>query len=483
MNYGIIAKVIGSLLIFEAVMFLPAFAAGFYYHETSSLYFLGIMVLTLAVGLLLRRFGRSSTDIRSKEALIIVAGGWLSVAFFGALPFYFSGAIPSFIDAFFETVSGLTTTGATILIEIEGIDKGILFWRSFTHWIGGMGILVLTLAVLPALGVGGFQIFKAETPGPVADKLAPKMKNTAAILYTAYLGITMLETTLLMFGGLSLYEALVHTFGTVGTGGFSTLNNSIGGYSSAYVQWVIGIFMVASGVNFSLYYALYRNRPKDILENEEFKFYLLIISTATLLIFFNLQATMHGSVFTTLRHAFFQVASITTTTGYATVDYELWPQFSQAILFFLMFVGGCAGSTGGSMKVIRLLVLIKLIKREIMRVLHPRAMVPIRIHKRMLEVDVISSVTSFYILYLLILAVGTILISLEGLDIVSAFSAVAVTLGNLGPGFGSVGPTQNYAAFSPPAKGLLSLFMLMGRLELFTVFILMTPDFWRERGK
>lgn len=481
MNYGIIAKIIGSLLIFEAVMFLPAFFAGFYYHETSSLIFLAVMALTLVVGFALRRFSFSSREIRAKEALIIVAGGWLAVSAFGALPFYLSGAIPSYVDAFFETVSGLTTTGATILVEIETLDRGILFWRSFTHWLGGMGILVLTLAVLPALGVGGFQIFKAETPGPVADKLAPKMKNTAAILYTAYLGITILETVLLMFGGLSLYDALVHTFGTVGTGGFSTLNASIGGFSSAYVQWVIAIFMVASGVNFSLYYALYRNRLREVTGNEELRFYLLIIVTATLLIFFNLQQEYHGSVFTTLRHSFFQVASITTTTGYATVDYELWPPFSQSVLFFLMFVGGCAGSTGGSIKVIRLLVLVKLIKREIMRILHPRAMVPVRIHKRMLEPDVIASVTSFYILYLLILAVGTMLITLEGLDIISAFSAVAVTLGNIGPGFGFVGPTQNYAAFSVPAKGLLSLFMLMGRLELFTVFILMTPDFWREQ--
>jgi trk system potassium uptake protein len=479
-NYGTIAKVIGSLLIFEAVMFLPAFLAGFYYNETSSIVFLAVMALTLAVGTVLRKMSSVSETIRAKEALIIVAGGWLAVSFFGALPFYFSGSIPSFMDAFFETVSGLTTTGATILVEIETLDRGILFWRSFTHWLGGMGILVLTLAVLPALGVGGFQIFKAETPGPVADKLAPKMKNTAAILYTAYFGITALETVLLMFGGLSLYDALVHTFGTVGTGGFSTLNNSIGGFSSAYVQWVIAIFMVASGVNFSLYYAAYRHRLREIADNEELKFYLVIISAATLLVFFNLQSVLHGSPFTTLRHAFFQVASIMTTTGYTTVNYELWPSFSQSILFFLMFVGGSAGSTGGSIKVIRLLVLVKLIRREITRILHPRALVPVRIHKRMLEPDVIASVTSFYILYLLIAAVGSILMTLEGLDILSAISSVAATLGNIGPGFGFVGPTQNYAAFSVPAKGLLSLLMLMGRLELFTVFILMTPEFWRE---
>ena len=481
MNYGIVLRVIGSLLIFEAVMFLPAFMAGLYYDETSALVFLLSMAFTLITGFTMRLARQPSRKIRTKEALIIVAGGWLAVAFFGSLPFYLSGAIPSFVDAFFETVSGLTTTGATILEDIESLDRGILFWRSFTHWLGGMGILVLTLAVLPALGVGGFQIFKAETPGPVADKLVPKMKHTAAILYTAYLGITVLETILLMVGGLTLYDALVHTFGTVGTGGFSTLNDSVGGYASAYVQWVIAFFMVASGVNFSLYYALYRNRLRDVTKNEELRFYLAIVGGATLLVFFNLMTEFSGSAMETLRHAFFQVASITTTTGYVTADYETWPAFSQAVLFFLMFVGGCAGSTGGSMKVIRLLVLIKLIRREIMRILHPRAVVPVRIHQRLLRPDVIASVTSFYILYLLILAGGTMLLSLEGLDLISAFSAVAVTLGNIGPGFGAVGPMNNYADFSVAAKGLMSLFMLMGRLELFTVFILLTPDFWREQ--
>jgi trk system potassium uptake protein len=380
-------------------MFMPAFIAGFYYNETSSLIFLAVMALTLAIGMILRRIKPTQDTIRAQEALIIVAGGWIAVSFFGALPFYLSGAIPSFMDAFFETVSGLTTTGATILVDIESLDQGILFWRSFTHWLGGMGILVLTLAVLPALGVGGFQIFKAETPGPVADKLAPKMKHTAAILYTAYLGITVLETVLLMFGGLSLYDALVHTFGTVGTGGFLYTQQQHRGFN-AYVQWVIAIFMVASGVNFSLYYAAYRYRLREVTENEELRFYLVIISAATLLVFFNLQSVWHGSPFTTLRHAFFQVASITTTTGYTTSNYELWPSFSQSILFFLMFVGGSAGSTGGSIKVIRLLILVKLIRREITRILHPRALVPVRIHKRMLEPDVIASVTSFYILYL-----------------------------------------------------------------------------------
>lgn len=482
MNYGIIAKTIGYILIFEAAMFLPPVIVGAYYQEQSAIVFVGIMVLTLLIGAVLSLSTKPAKKIRAREAVVIVAGGWLAVAFFGSLPFYLSGAIPSLVDAFFETVSGLTTTGATILADIESLDRTLLFWRSFTHWLGGMGILVLALAVLPSLGLGSIRVFRAETPGPVSEKLAPKMKQTAAILYTAYLGMTVLMTGLLMLGGVSLYEALVHTFGTVGTGGFSIYNDSIGAYSSGYVQWVIALFMVAAGVNFSLYYAVYRKRPGEMFGNEELRFYLAIIGMATLFVFFNIWNATGMTAWTSLRHAFFQVASIVTTTGYVTVDYELWPAFSQNVLFFLMFVGGCAGSTGGSIKVIRLLVLVRLIRHELLRLLHPRAVMPVRVQKHLLDPEIISGVVAFYFLYLLIVVFGSVILSLEGLDLVSAISTVAATLGNIGPGFGVVGPTQNYAAFSDPAKVLLSLFMLMGRLELFTVFILMTPAFWSRKS-
>lgn len=481
MNYGIVIKIIGNLLLFEAAALLLPLGVAFYYHEASYLDFIYTIIILVVLGGMMSKIPNPSEKIGSKEGLTIVASGWILVSLFGALPFVFDGSIPSMVDAFFETVSGLTTTGATILDNIEELPRSILFWRSFTHWIGGMGILVLTLAVLPAMGVGGFQIFKAESPGPVADKLVPKMRNTATILYTAYFGITILQIVLLLFGKLSLYEAAVHTFGTVGTGGLSIYQNSIGAYSSSYVVMVIAIFMIASGVNFSLYYGLYKGNWKGILQDSELKLYLFIIALSVLLITINLNGKLYESLFETFKHALFQVASIITTTGYVTVDYEKWTTFSQGILLFLMFVGGCGGSTAGSIKVIRILILIKLIIREVSKILHPRAVVPIRVNGKMLSPDVIAGVTSFFFLYLVIFVTGTLLISLEGIDLISSISSVACTLGNIGPGFGFVGPTTTFSAFSAPSKLLFSLLMLLGRLELYTIFILMMPAFWQER--
>ncbi|SET26940.1 trk system potassium uptake protein TrkH [Natronincola peptidivorans] len=481
MNYGIVLKVLGNLLLFEAVALLLPLAVGIYYKESSVLAFMYTILILIVLGGMMRKFPSSSKQIKAREGLSIVAGGWIFVSFFGALPFVLDGSIPSMVDAFFETVSGLTTTGATIINDIEVLPRSILFWRSFTHWLGGMGILVLTLAVLPALGVGGFQIFKAESPGPVSDKLVPRMRNTATILYTAYLGITILEMILLLAGGLTLYESALHTFGTVGTGGFSTYNSSIGAYESSYVVMVIAIFMIASGVNFSLYYELYKKNFKEIYKNSELKLYLSIIAISVLLITLNLYGNVYDNIFETFKQAFFQVGSFITTTGYTTTNYEEWPGFSQSILFFLMFAGGSAGSTGGSIKIIRLLILLKLVIREISKILHPRAVIPIRINGKMISADVIAGVSSFFFLYLLLLMVGSLLISLEGIGLVSSISSVAATLGNIGPGFGFVGPTQTYSDFSVASKMLLSLMMLFGRLELYTIFILLMPAFWKER--
>lgn len=479
MNYRRVLKVLGSLLLFEAIALIPPLGISIYLRQRDTLAFLYTIAILLVVGFPMTRCTQISDRIRAREALTIVTLGWLFVSFFGSLPFVFSGSIPSFVDAFFETVSGLTTTGATIIDNIEILPSGILFWRSFTHWLGGMGILVLTLAILPTIGVGGFQIFKAESPGPISDKLVPKMKDTATILYTAYLGITILQTVLLMFGGLSLYEALVHTFGTVGTGGFSTRNASIGAFNSSYLIIVISVFMIASGTNFSLYYELYKGRWRNIFKNSEFKAYLAIIAVSVLLITINL-SSMYSSIFETFKHSLFQVASIITTTGYTTVDFDQWSSFSKGILYFLMFVGGSAGSTGGSIKVIRLVILFKLVKREVQKILHPHAYIPIQINKKMVPPDVIASVTSFFFLYLAIFVVGTLLISLEGGGFISSSSAVAATLGNIGPGFDLVGPTMTYSHFSIPSKLLLSLMMLFGRLELFTIFIMLMPSFWRN---
>lgn len=480
MNYGIVIKVIGNLLLFEGVALLLPSAVALYYRESSILAFIYTILILTVVGGMMTKIPRPSNKIGAKEGLVIVASGWVFVSFFGALPFVLDGSIPSIIDAFFETVSGLTTTGATIIDNVEILPHSILFWRSFTHWLGGMGILVLTLAVLPAIGVGGFQIFKAESPGPITDKLVPKMRDTATILYTAYLGITILQILLLIFGGLSLYEASIYTFGTVGTGGLSIHNNSVGAYSSSYVVMVIAVFMIASGVNFSHYYDLYKGNWREVIKDSELKLYLAIILISVLLITINLNGKLYTGLFETFKHALFQVSSIITTTGYTTVNYEKWPTFSQGILFFLMFVGGCAGSTAGSIKVVRILILIKLVIREVAKILHPRAVIPIRIKGKMISPDVIAGVTSFFFLYMLLFVIGTLLISLEGLDLMSAISSVVTTLGNIGPGFGMVGPTHTFSAFSGASKLLFSLLMLFGRLEIYTIFILLMPTFWQE---
>lgn len=479
MNYGMVFKVIGNLLLFEAFALIAPLGISFYYGSNDLFPILNTIIIMLLVGYPLSKINSHHRQLKARDALSIVTLGWFVVSAFGALPFMFSGALPSFTDAFFETVSGLTTTGATVITDIEILPKGLLFWRSFLHWIGGMGILVLALAIMPTVGVGAYQIFKAESPGPISDKIAPKMRDTAKILYTAYLGITVIETILLMLGGMDLYDALVHTFGTVGTGGFSNYNSSIAHFNSYYIYTVIAIFMIASGVNFSLYYNLYRGKIQSIFSNLEFKVYISIIGVATLLVYMNISG-MYGNGFEDLIQSLFQVSSVMTTTGYATTDFNLWPDFSKSILFILMFVGGSAGSTGGSIKVIRLIILFKLIRREVQKILHPRATLPVQLNGKMLTADVISSVTGFFFLYMLLLAGGTLLISLEGIGLVSAASSVAATLGNIGPGFDMVGPVSNYAFFSAPSKWLLSLMMLFGRLELFTLFLLLTPSYWKK---
>ena len=479
MNYGTVLKVIGNLIVFEAFALVAPLGISFYYGSSDLQAIINTIIILLVVGYPLTKLKVTRQHVRTREAIAIVTLGWFVVSAFGALPFMFSGALPSFTDAFFETVSGLTTTGATVITNIEILPEGLLFWRSFLHWIGGMGILVLALAIMPTIGVGAFQIFKAETPGPIADKIAPKMRDTAKILYTAYLGITIIETILLMLGGMSLYDALIHTFGTVGTGGFSNYNSSIGHFNSYYIYTVISVFMIMSGVNFSLYYDLYRGKIRNIFKNVEFKVYISIILASTLLVYLNISGT-YATDFQDFIQSLFQVSSMMTTTGYATTNFDLWPDFSKAILFILMFVGGSAGSTGGSIKVIRLIILFKLIKREVQKLLHPRATLPVQLNGKMLTADVISSVTGFFFLYMLLFAGGTLLISFENIGLLSAASAVAATLGNIGPGFDFVGPTQTYALFSVPSKWILSFMMLFGRLELFTLFLLMTPSYWRK---
>lgn len=482
MNYGIVVKVLGNLLLFQAAALLPPLGISIYHGEPAQSAFLITIAGVVIVGLVMSFRRVVSQRILVKEAVSIVALSWLFVSFFGAWPLYLSGSIPSFVDAFFESVSGLTTTGATIIDQIEGLPLGILFWRSFLHWLGGMGIIVLTVAILPAIGVGGYQIYKAETPGPTAGKLAPRMRDTAKILYGVYLIMTIVQVGLLNLGGLSLYESFIHTFGTVGTGGFSTRDASIGAFDSSYLTLVIGFFMIAAGVNFSLYFGLYRGLWRRVFGNTELKVYLGVVLLSTVLIVLNLHGRVYGSLFETIQHAFFQVGAFITTTGYTTADYESWPILSQGVLFFLMFVGGSAGSTAGSVKIIRHIVLVKLVRREISRVLHPRAFIPVRVDGKSLTSASEANIIGFFFLYVIIFVLGSLaMMALESLDLLSAASAVAATIGNIGPGFGLVGPEETYSFMAAPAKLLLAFFMLLGRLELFTVLILLTPDFWRER--
>lgn len=479
MNYGIVARVLGDLLVLESAMMVPSLAIALYQqqHDASSFFF--SIILTLLAGIGLKQVTTVKQKIQTKEGLTIVALGWLLVSLFGALPFIFSGSVPTIADAVFETISGFTTTGATVIADVEALPMGLLFWRSFTHWMGGMGILVFTIALLPTLGVGGFQLYKAESPGPMAGKISPRIKDTAKILYTTYIVMTLAQIILLRIGGMSVFESALHTFGSVGTGGFSTRNASIAAFPSIFIQLVITVFMILSGINYSLYYALINRRYKEVLQNEELRFYLTVILIAGLLIGLNIYR-QYNNIGLAFKDAFFQVGSIITTTGYATANFNAWPTFSKSILFLLMFLGGCAGSTAGGIKSIRILTLFKLVKREISKILHPRAYIQVKVDKKPLNDDVLTGITSFFALYILIFALGTMLVTLEGVDLETAASSVAATLGNIGPGFNLVGPTTTFAFYSGATKLLLSALMLLGRLELFTVVALFSWHTWRQ---
>lgn len=480
MNYTAIRRVLGSILIIESVFMLPPLAISLYYGQNDTLGFIIGIFLTLLTGLILLQKKSNNNQISPKDALTIVSLGWVIASIFGALPLVISGSTNGFIDALFEIISGFTTTGASILSNVEALPKGILFWRSLTHWLGGMGILVFTVALLPALGIGGFQIFKAESPGPVAGKIAPRIRDTAKILYTTYFTITVLEIIFLKIGGMSLYDSFLYTFGTVGTGGFANKALSVGHYNSTYIHMVIGTFMIFSGVNFSLYYLMFQGKVKDALADEEFRLYFGIIFVAVLSIGLNLYLTNYGSVGLSLRDSFFQVSSIMTTTGYSTVDFDLWPSFSKGILVLLMVIGASAGSTAGGMKVIRILVMIKLVKRQVAKIFHPRAVIPIKNGDKTIGEDTIESISGFVALYLIVLVLATLLISLEGVDLESAMTSVIATLSNIGPGLGFVGPTQSYGGYSHLSKILLSFIMLLGRLELFTIIAIIAPKDWRR---
>jgi trk system potassium uptake protein TrkH len=481
MHIILIIRILGYLMLFLSGAMLLPIPFSLFYGDSDYFYFLLSSGISAFLGIIIVAIlGKQKKEMRPKEGFAVVTFGWIMFSVIGALPAFLSGEIPSFTDAFFETMSGFSTTGATILTDIESLSHGILFWRSLTHWLGGMGIIMLSIAILPFLGVGGMQLFKAEVPGPVVDKLKPRMTETAKLLWGVYLLLTIVETILLMFGGMSLFESLCHSFGTMATGGFSTKNASIAAYGSAYLDYVIIIFMFIAGTNFSLHYQWMRGNFKDVYKNQELRTFALIIGIATILIGIDTFFNIYTNFWETLQFSLFQVLSIITTTGYGTADYESWAVSSQLILFFLMFVGGSAGSTGGGIKVLRTYLLFKFIYGEFVRLLHPQAVVPIRYGSTVVDRSVMMNVLGFFVLYLLLTVIGVIVVSAFNYDLATSFGAVAATINNIGPGLGQVGPTDNYAHFPDALKWILSFFMLAGRLEIFTVIILLSPGYWKK---
>lgn len=461
------------------LMLLPLITA-LIYKEAVSLS-LGISIaVAVAAGFLLTKISKPGLKtIYAKEGFVITALSWLALSAVGALPFFISGEIPSYIDAFFETVSGLTTTGASILRDVESMSKGLLMWRSFTHWVGGMGVLVFVMAIIPSLSDRSIHLLRAEVPGPVVGKLVPKIRQTTRILYIIYVALTAAEVVFLLAGGMNLFESLVHAFGTAGTGGFSSRAISIGAYNP-YIQWVVGIFMLAFGVNFNLYYLILLKKIKPVLKSTELWVYVSIVVASVILIGINI-APVYDSLSETVRHAFFQVSSIITTTGYSTADFNLWPNFSKLILLLLMFVGGCAGSTAGGIKVARVVMLYKIIKTELQRLLHPRSVKVSRFEGKSLDNSTLTSVNSYLAVYTMLFCAFVFIVGFNGFDIETTISAVSACFNNIGPAFGIAGPMGNFADFSVFSKIVLSMAMLFGRLEIYPIILTLSASTWAKK--
>ncbi len=479
MNYRMISYVIGFVLKIEAALMTLAIAVALIYGEQSA-WALGItMCITLAAGFLMGLKKPENKTLHVKEGLITVALSWIVMSLLGTLPFFISGTIPSYLDGFFEVVSGFTTTGASILTDIESLPKGILFWRSFTHWLGGMGILVFVLAILPISTGHSLHLMRAESPGPETSKLVPNMAKTAKILYSIYFVMTVLEIVALMIAGMSLFDAAVHAFGTAGTGGFSVRNASIAAYDSVAIDTIITVFMILFGVNFSLYYLLLAKNFKQVFKSEELRLYIITIIVSMVIITINI-LPLYSSVAESIRYSTFQVGSIITTTGYATTDTNIWPQLSKTVLILLMFFGASAGSTGGGLKAVRVLLLFKSAKRDIGKLLYPNTVKIVRLDNKKTSEDTISGVKTFFFIYLMITAISILLVSLNGYDLETSATAVIACINNIGPGFGMVGATGNYADFSAFSKIVLSIDMLVGRLEVYPMLILFIPSIWRK---
>ena len=481
MNYKMVAFVLGRIFCIEAVLMLfPMLCAACYGEWYLLPAFLLPAVLLAVLGLAASLRTPKNTTIFARDGLAIVALVWVLMSAFGALPFVISGEIPSFIDAFFETVSGFTTTGSTILTDVEALSHGTLFWRSFAHWVGGMGVLVLAMAVLPMTDGRAMHLMRAEVPGPTVGKISSKLSDSAKILYAIYFAMTLAEVILLCAGGMPLFDSLIHAFGTAGTGGFSNKGLSVGAYNNPYFEIVIGVFMLLFGINFNLYYFLLLRRFRDAFCSEEMLTYLGIVAFSTVTITLNI-LHLYDGVGTALRTAFFQVSSIITTTGYASTDFNLWPTYARTVICILTFIGACAGSTAGGLKISRIVIFFKAAKQDLNKMLHTHAVTTVRFEGKPLDEKVLRGVHNYFNIYMLLLAVSILLISLDGFDLVTTFTSVLTCFNNVGPGLEVVGPMGNFAGFSAPAKLLLSFDMLAGRLELYPMLALFSPRLWQKR--
>lgn len=479
MNYSIVLYILGCVLKFEsAFLVLPALV-GLIYREHASVSYLAVAVLCLILGVLLTHKKPRSTNLYTREGFVAVALSWIIMSIFGAIPFVLTGDIPFYVDALFETISGFTTTGSSILTDVESISKASLFWRSFSHWIGGMGVFVFIMAILPMMGGSTMNLMKAESPGPSVSKLVPHVKDTAKILYGIYIAITICEATILRALGMPLFDSLTTTFGTVGTGGFGIRNDSIAGYSPA-IQITITVFMILSGINYTAYFYILTGKIKELFKIEEVRWYLAIIFGSVAVITWNVRS-LYPTFSETLRHAFFQVGSIITTTGYATTDFDLWPALSKTLLVTLMFIGACAGSTSGGIKGSRILILLKTIRKELSLIIHPRQVKKIRMDGHPVDHETLRSANVFLVVYFVLLLTSMLLISVDEFDFSTNFTSVVTVLNNIGPGLNLVGPTQNFSIFSPFSKFVLMFDMLAGRLELFPMMILLMPSTWKRK--
>lgn len=480
MNTAMVRYLLGWILNLQSVFMLVPCITALVYKEKSGLWFLYVAIALAVIGILCTVKRPANRAFYAREGFLVVSLAWLILSATGALPFRLSGEIPHFIDAMFETASGFTTTGATILTDVEALSKCMLMWRSFSHWIGGMGVLVFMLAILPMAGGGqNIHILRAESPGPKVGKLVPRMKDTAMYLYIIYMAMTVIEIILLLVAGMAPFDSVTLSFGTAGTGGFGVLNSGLASYTTLQ-QAIVTVFMILFGVNFNVYFLMVMRKPLEALKNEEVRCYIIIILTSIALITINIR-NMFSSIGGALHHAAFQVGSIITTTGYATTDFNLWPSFSKVILVLLMFVGACAGSTGGGIKVVRILLSVKSVGKELFRFIHPRNVRVLRLDKKKVENETMHNINIYLLAYIMVFAVSLLIISLDNFDMTTSFTSVAATLNNIGPGLNVVGPVGNFSSFSILSKCVFIFDMLTGRLELFPMLLLFVPATWRSR--